>query len=84
MTDSPTPPPTDQTARRGILKQLQRAGGSMHIKDLHEFSTLRFGRGHREFSETMEGLVADDLVLYDGTLFHLTDKGRETTKGMLL
>lgn len=74
----------DQTARKGILKQLQRSGGSMHIKDLHEFSTLRFGRGHREFSETMEGLVGDGLVMYDGAVFHLTDAGRAQTKGMLM
>lgn len=74
----------EATARKGILKQLARKGGSEHIRDLHEFSTLRFGRGHREFSELMEGLVGDELVTYDGEKFQLTDKGRDQTKSLIL
>lgn len=74
----------DQTARKGILKQLARNTGSVHIRELHEFSTLRFSRGHQEFSALMEGLVSDGLVLYDGQVFHLTEEGRAACGGMLM
>ncbi|MBI5607955.1 MAG: hypothetical protein HY902_03650 [Deltaproteobacteria bacterium] len=74
----------EATAKKGVLKQLARQGGAMHIKDLHEFSTLRFGRGHREFSELMEALVAEELVTYDAGSFALTDAGKKATGSMLL
>lgn len=74
----------EQTARKGILKQLQRQGGAEHIRELHEFSTLRFGRGHQAFSLLMEGLVADGLVEFDDGRFSLTTAGREACKGMLM
>lgn len=74
----------DQTARKGILKQLARKNGSMHIGELHEFSTLRFSRGHQAFSLLMEGLVGDGLVLYDGAIFHLTDEGKKACGPVLM
>lgn len=74
----------DATARKGILKQLARNAGSVHIRDLHEFSTLRFARGHQAFSALMESLVGDGLVLYDGQVFHLTDEGRKAAGSMLV
>ena len=74
----------DATARKGILKQLARQSGSVHISELHEFSTLRFGRGHQAFSALMEGLVADNLVLYDGAVFHVTDEGRRLCGPLLM
>jgi hypothetical protein len=80
-----TQPTTDDlTARKGVLKHLARSGGALHIKELHEFSTLRFGRGHQAFSLLMEGLVSDELVAWDGERFLLTDKGRDSTRGMLM
>lgn len=74
----------EQTARKGILKQLQRQGGSEHIRELHEFSTLRFGRGHQAFSLLMEGLVGDGLVEFESERFALTDAGRDACKGLLM
>ena len=74
MTHDPFP-----AARKGILKQLSRLGGSAPIADLHAFSTQRFQVAHREFSLVMEGLVG-----WDDGVFALTDKGREACKGMLL
>lgn len=59
-------------------------GGALHIKELHEFSTLRFGRGHQAFSLPTEGLVSDELVAWDGERFMLTDKGRDSTRGTLM
>jgi len=76
---------TDDThARKGILKQLVRAGGSLPIKDLHEFSSLRFGRGHQAFSQTMEGLVGAGLVGWDGERFAITDAGRKSCGPLLV
>ncbi len=74
----------EAAAKKGVLKQLARQGGAMQIKDLHEFSTLRFGRGHREFSELMEALVAAELVSYDAGTFALTEAGKKATGAMLL
>ncbi|MSP93407.1 MAG: hypothetical protein EXR79_16705 [Myxococcales bacterium] len=74
----------DETARRGILKQLVRHGGAQPIRELHEFSTLRFGRGHQAFSQLMEGLVESGLVSYDGAVFRLTDEGRKAGGTMLV
>lgn len=71
-------------ARKGLLKYLQKQGGSAHITDLHTYSTMRFAAGHQAFSQLMEGLVADELVSYDGTHFHLTDKGRQLCGTMLM
>ena len=72
------------TARKGILKQLSRSGGSSPIGELHTFSTARFQVAHREFSQVMEGLVGEGLVTYDDGTFLLTDKGREVCKSMLM
>ena len=74
----------DEAARRGILKQLVRHGGAQPIRDLHEFSTLRYGRGHQAFSQLMEGLVESGLVSYDGAIFQLTEAGRKAGGSMLV
>lgn len=71
-------------ARKGLIKYLQRQGGNAHISELHTYSTQRYGAGHQAFSQLMEGLVAEELVRYDGTHFHLTDKGRALCATMLL
>lgn len=73
-----------QVARKGILKYLQKQGGTVHITDLHTYSTMRYGAGHQAFSHLMEGLTGEELVSYDGTQFHLTDKGRDLCKTMLM
>ena len=79
MTHDPFP-----AARKGILKQLSRLGGSAPIADLHAFSTQRFQVAHREFSLVMEGLVGQGLVGWDDGVFSLTDQGREACKGLLM
>jgi len=79
MTHAPFP-----AARKGILKQLSRLGGSAPIAQLHEFSTARFQVAHREFSLVMEGLVGEGLVAWNDGVFSLTDQGREACKSLLL
>ena len=77
-------PENAEAARKGLIKQLARQGGTCAIGELHTFSTQRFGAGHQAFSALMEWLVGDELVMYDGASFHLTDKGLELSRGMLL
>lgn len=81
---SPFLPDNADAAKKGLLKQLSRQGGSMPIADLHAFSTQRFAAGHQAFSALMEWLVGDELVMYDGAVFHLTEKGVALTKTYLM
>lgn len=76
-------PDNYEAAKKGLIKQLARQGGSMPIGDLHTFSTQRFGAGHQAFSALMEWLVSDALVMYDGATFHLTDAGLAYSKTLL-
>ena len=85
MTDRPPfLPDNADAAKKGLIKHLARLGGSCSIGDLHAFSTQRFAAGHQAFSALMEWLVADELVLYDGAVFHLTEKGLALSKSMLI
>ena len=77
-------PENAEAAKKGLIKHLARLGGACPIGDLHACSTQRFAAGHQAFSALMDWLVADELVMYDGAAFHLTDKGLELSRGMLL
>lgn len=81
--DFPFLPDNADAAKKGLIKYLARNGGTCPIADLHTFSTQRFAAGHQAFSALMEWLVADELLMYDGSAFHLTDKGVELSKTML-
>lgn len=71
----------DQTARDGVINKLNASGGELPMQNLHRFSVLSFARGHQEFSQLMEGLVADGLVAFVDGSFQLTDEGREKAAG---
>lgn len=64
------------TARRGLLAFLAKQGGALPMRELHTHSLVFHGAGHQAFSELMEGLVADGLVVFDAGTFALTEKGR--------
>ncbi|MEO8601234.1 MAG: hypothetical protein ABI629_01520 [bacterium] len=66
------------TARMGLMKFLAKKGGSLPIRELHTHSLVFYQAGHQAFSELMEGLVADELVVYDDATatFSLTAKGQ--------
>ena len=71
--------PTDtEAARQGLLKFILKKGGSIPIRELHTHSLVFYQAGHQAFSQLMEGLVGDGLVIYDEatSVFSLTDKGR--------
>lgn len=70
-------------ARQGLLKFIDKKGGSVPIGMLHGHSKLMYRAAHQAFSELMEGLVGDGLVTYSDESFHLTDKGRELLAGQL-
>lgn len=63
-------------ARRGLLKFIDKKGGSAPIGLLHGHSKLMYRAAHQAFSELMEGLVGDGLVTYSDETFQLTDAGR--------
>jgi hypothetical protein len=63
-------------ARRGLLAFIAKQGGSIPMRELHTHSLVFYQAGHQAFSQIMEGLVADELVVFDDGVFRLTDKGR--------
>jgi hypothetical protein len=67
-----------EAARLGLLKFIAKQGGSIPLRDLHTHSLVFYQAGHQEFSQLMEGLVADEYVTFedDAKLFQLADKGR--------
>ena len=65
-----------QAARRGLLAFIAKQGGSIPLRELHTHSLVFYQAGHQAFSQIMEGLVADELVIFDEGAFMLTDKGR--------
>ncbi len=71
----------DDTARNGVLRFLDKKGGSLAIGMLHGHSKVAYQRAHQEFSLLMEGLVADGLVTFSDDTFHLTETGREQAQG---
>jgi hypothetical protein len=68
-------------ARRGILKFIDKNGGSVAMGLLHGHSKLMYRAAHQAFSGLMEGLVRDGLVTFDDDTFHLTDEGRQLLAG---
>ena len=64
----------DET-RNGILKTIENKGGNAPMEILHGYSKLIHQVAHREFSEVMEGLVNDELVIFNDDTFILTEKG---------
>jgi hypothetical protein len=74
-------PPDEQAARLGLMKFLAKNGGSLPMRELHTHSLVFYQAGHQAFSQLMEGLVADQLVVFDDGTFSLTDKGRAAVGG---
>ena len=52
------------------------------MKILHGYSKLIHQVAHREFSELMEGLVNDELVIFNHDTFILTEKGSKLVKSL--
>ena len=71
-----------EETRNGILKTLQNKGGNAPMKILHGYSKLIHQVAHKEFSDVMEGLVNDELVVFDNDVFILTDEGLKVAKDL--
>ena len=71
-----------EEARNGILKYLDNKGGKEPMKNLHGYSKLIHQVAHREFSEVMEGLVIDKLVIFNDDTFILTEEGSNLVKSL--
>ena len=52
------------------------------MKILHGYSKLIHRVAHKEFSDVMEGLVNDELVIFDNDVFILTDEGLKLAKDL--
>jgi hypothetical protein len=65
-------------AQRGVLKHLHKEGGTMSMKDLHDYSERRWFIAHAGFSRMMEFFVEDRYVDFDHDSYTvvLTDDGR--------
>ena len=65
-------------ARQGLLKFIAKKGGTIPMRELHTHSLVFYQAGHQAFSQLMEGLVADGLVVYDDATatFALTAQGQ--------
>ena len=71
-----------EETQNGILKTLENKGGNAPMKILHGYSKLIHQVAHKEFSDVMEGLVNDELVIFDSGVFTLTDKGLKLVKDL--
>ena len=71
-----------EETRNGILKPIDNKGGNAPMKNLHGYSKLIHQVAHREFSEVMEGLVIDELVIFNDDIFILTEKGSKLVKSL--
>lgn len=67
-------------ARMGLLRFLDKKGGSVPIGLLHGHSKVVYQAAHQEFSQLMESLVDEGLVTFSDDTFHLTEKGRATAQ----
>ena len=63
-------------ARTGLLKFIDKKGGSVSIGLLHGHSKVVYQAAHQAFSQLMECLVGDGLVTFSDDTFHITDAGR--------
>lgn len=67
----------DQSAARmGLLKFIDKKGGSVPIGLLHGHSKVVYQAAHQAFSQLMEGLVNDGLATFSDDTFYITDAGR--------
>ena len=67
-----------ERARKGVLKFIADSGAPVNMSDLHDFTLKKFFIQHQGFSNLMEGLVADQLVVFnqEASEFILTDMGK--------
>ena len=65
-------------ARLGLLRFVAERDNSVDLASLHNYSEMRYLIGHKSFSDLMEEMVADEVLLFDPneSQAHLTEKGR--------
>lgn len=72
-----------EKTRKAVLKKLAEEGGEAELALLHDYSERRYFIAHKKFSDLMEGLVAEELLLFDhgSGMATLTDGGRAYIAG---
>ena len=65
--------------KRGLLKFVDKEGGTISLAKLHDHSEKRFFVGHRKFSDLMETMIEEDYLLFSWEKQEatLTERGRE-------
>ena len=71
-----------QRARKGVLS-LVADKGTCSLAEMHDYSERRYFIGHKKFSDMLEGLIDDELLLYswEESSAAITDKGRSFIGG---
>ena len=66
-----------EKARRGVLQFVKDKGGSAPMSEMHDFSLNKYLIQHQAFSQLMETLVDQGLVIFDHATFTatITDAG---------
>jgi len=54
-----------EKARKGVLTYLQKEGGVATLHSMHSYSERRYFIAHKRFSQLMETLVDEGLLIYD-------------------
>jgi phosphoribosyl-ATP pyrophosphohydrolase len=72
-----------EKTRKAVLKKLAEEGGEAELALLHDYSERRYFIAHKKFSNLMEELVAEELLLFDhgSGMATLTDGGRAYIAG---
>jgi hypothetical protein len=82
-----SPEPIDQEkiarhklrTRLGLLNKIQENGGTIGLAELHDHSERRYFVGHKKFSDLMEDLVREEMLVFDWESQEatITDQGIE-------
>jgi hypothetical protein len=66
-------------ARKGVLSLMADKGGKANLSEMHDHSERRYFIAHKAFSNLMEDMVRDEVILWDADegIATLTDWGRK-------
>lgn len=54
-----------EKARKGVLRHLDKKGGTLSLGEMHEYSLNTYLIQHQRFSQMMESFVNQGLIIFD-------------------
>ena len=65
--------------KRGLVQKVSDLGGATTLPELHDYSEKKFFVGHKRFSDLMEEMIAEELILfsYEDSAITLGAKAKE-------